>query len=192
VILAAPFVLVGLVLIIACANVAGLLLVRGLSRRREIAIRLSLGASRRDLIQTLMAESFLLSVVGAALGLVLTVWLTSVLQHVRLPNLSDTLDLRIVFDGSLGMYLLGLVILTTFVCGLIPAWQAVRQDLVGALKLGAGGGRKRRRLTLRRALVIGEVAVSALLLVCQIFFRSVDVANADPGSTSTRTGCRIE
>ena len=177
VIVAAPFVLVGLVLLIACANVAALLLAHGLSRRREIGIRLALGAGRRDLVRMLLTESLLLSVAGALIGLMLTVWVMSAIAGIRLPNVPDAMELGLTFDTSLWVYLAGLILATTLICSLFPARQALRQVVIDALNTDSAGQRIHGRLSLRRALVVVQVSVAALLVflsvVCLQSLRSV-------------------
>jgi putative ABC transport system permease protein len=172
---------VALVLLIACANLAGLLLTRGVGRQSELALRASLGAGRWRLIQQLLIESLALSVLGSALGLLLGVWANQALvflakDAVAFGQIEDVhLDIRV-----LGFTLL-LSLLTAVAFGLAPAWQLSRFNLQTALKghgRGAGGNRGQQRL--RAALVIGEVALAVVLLVgagllLRTFTRLLDV-----------------
>jgi predicted permease len=169
--LAIPFVVMGTLLLIACANIAGVLLARGAGRRHEIAVRLALGARRGRLIRTLLAESLLLSLFGAVGGLLLTAWLTPLLAQIRLPNTPLLPVFSIQPDLHLILYTAGIAILTTLLCGLVPALQSTRVNLTPGLKQGAlERGRKR----LRSLMVSGQVAASALLLVtCMLFLRSL-------------------
>jgi putative ABC transport system permease protein len=157
---------VAIVLLIACANIAGLLLTRGVGRRSELALRASLGAGRLRLVQQLLIESLVLSFVGGALGLVLGFWASRALvvlakEAVAFGQMTDVhLDIRVL------VFTLALSLLTAIVFGLAPAWQASRFDLQAALKehgRGAGGTRGQQRF--RSALVVGEVALAVVLLV---------------------------
>ena len=173
--------LVGVVLLIACLNVANLLLSRAAARRKEIAVRLAVGAGRFRLIRQLLTESCLLSTFGGALGLVFARTGTDVLLRYIPIAREIKLDLRM-----LGITIV-VTVLTSILFGLTPALQATRFDLIPALKNDAagvaGGGRK---WELRRLLVILQVALSLVLLVCGgLFVRSLQNLKAvDLGYTS--------
>ncbi len=169
---------VALVLLVACTNLAGLLLARASARRREIGVRLALGAGRARLARQLLAESLLLTVPGGALGLLLASWGTAALQAVRLPlpvpiHLDLTLDARVLaFAGAV-------TLATSVLFGLAPAWQGARFDLLPALRDGAGETGGARGLRLRRVLVTAQVAVSLVLLgSAGLFLRSLANAHA--------------
>jgi predicted permease len=161
--------LVGVVLLIACLNVANLLLARAAVRQKEIAVRLAVGAGRLRLIRQLLTEGFLLSALGGALGLLFARWGTDVLLGYLPLTHEIKLDLRM-----LGITLV-VTLLTGVLFGLAPALQATRFDLIPALKndaVGTAGGR--RKWELRRLLVVLQVALSLVLLVCGgLFARSL-------------------
>ncbi len=170
-------VLFGLVLLIGSVNVAGLLLARAVARQHELTIRSALGASRLRVVQTLLTESFLLSVIGAAVG----VGLMSLLNRTNLPgsmgglNQVFTPDARLLGPGLL------LVALTTLLCGIAPALRSSRVDLVAGL--GKGALTTTGRLRFRSGLVVVQVAFSLTLLVVSLLcLRSqVYIVGVDPG-----------
>ncbi len=175
---------VGLVLLIACANVANLLLARASARRKEIAVRLALGASRARLVRQLLTESTLLALIGGLAGLMLAVWTIDLLKATPPPTgiFSFNLDFRI--DGSVLLFTVVLSLLTGIIFGLAPALQSSRPDLVPSLKDESHSTfQGRRRFNLRNILVITQVALSLLLLIgAGLFLRSLrQVQGVDPG-----------
>ncbi|MGW8267501.1 MAG: ADOP family duplicated permease [Longimicrobiales bacterium] len=154
---------VGLVLLIACANVANLLLARSATRVQELAVRASLGASRPRLFRQLLVESLLLGVVAGGAGLVLARWGFGALLSL-LPTDIPRLE-GIALDGTVLLFTLAAALLTGILFGLLPALDASRTDLTGAIKVGGrgvvGAGRSRRT---RETLVVAEVALSVVLL----------------------------
>jgi predicted permease len=178
------FVAVGLVLAIACANVAGLLLARATVRTREMAVRVALGASRRRLVQQLLTEGFWIAIAGTAGGLVLMQVFQALLSRLSLP-LPLPLELRIAFDARLFGYVVGLTLLTTLMSALAPALQATRRSQWPALRQGHGRSLGNGRL--RSALVVGQLAVALVLLVtASIFVRNLTLAQyLNPGFDTT-------
>jgi len=168
-------VIVGLVLLLACVNLANLQLARATSRRKEIAIRLAVGASRGRLIRQLLTEGVLLSLAGGALGLMLAAWINWLVGGIKLP-----LDVALVFDLPLDwrvlLFALGLSIFTGVVFSLLPALQSSKPPLVPSLKDDAKlGGFRRSRL--RNSLVVAQVSLSLVLLVCAgLIVRSLQAA----------------
>jgi len=155
----------GLVLLIACANVANMMLARAADRRREIAVRLALGAGRARLVRQLLTESMLVAIGAAAPGFLLCMWCMHLLSHLRMP-----LPIPISFDLSPDwralVFTLGLTVVTGIAFGLAPALQTTRADLTPALKEGGNIQlRKHRRLSLRNALVLCQMAGSLSLLL---------------------------
>jgi len=174
---------VAVVLLIACANVANLLLARAASRRKEIAVRLALGGSRGRLVRQMLTESFVLASLGAALGLAIEFWSARSLAAFLPPYASrasfDTRPDAVVFA-----FALGLTVITTLLFGLAPALHSSKQDLVTAMKDNtATVGRGPRKVSLRHALVITQVALSMVALISAgLFVRSLREAyKADPG-----------
>ena len=173
---------VGLVLLVACANLASFLLARAMDRQKEVAIRLALGATRGSLIRQLLTETAVLAVLGGAAGVLLSVWLLKALLSADLPMpIPITLDLSP--DLTVMGFSLAISLASGMLFGLAPALQATRGDLVSALKEGGAGGTRRGRVTLRNSLVVAQVALSLVLLVAAgLFLRSLQATQAvDPG-----------
>ena len=173
---------VGFVLLIACTNVANLLLARATVRRREISIRIALGAGRRRLIQQFLTEGLLLSVIGGALGIGLAWWTMGVLGKIAFPFLPRSQEIRI--DSRVLLFTVGVSILTSVVFGLIPSLQAGKTDVQETLKEGGNtmsagvvGG------WLRPMLVVVEVAAAVVLLIgAGLMIRSiVRIREVEPG-----------
>ena len=173
---------VGVVLLIACANLAALLLARGMHRRKEIAIRLALGASRGRLIRQLLAESLVLALAGGALGLIVASWLKEYLLGFYATDYAGrALNFSLAIDRVVLLSTLVLSILTGVVFGLVPALQASGPDVVPVLKdeTPAGGLRRSR---LRDALIVTQVAASiALLIGAGLLVRSMSSIYQGPG-----------
>jgi predicted permease len=155
--------LVSMVLVIACANLAGILLARGRARRVEIAVRLALGAGRSRLIRQLLAETLLLFVLGGAAGLLLARWLTTVLVSRLLPEFPVPVNLSLPLDGRVVLFAMGLSLVAALCSGLAPALQGSKADVVSALKAGIQGPADRLRL--RNAFVVAQIAFSILLVI---------------------------
>ena len=176
-------VLVALVLVIACANVANLLLSKAVSRRREVAVRLSLGASRTRLIRQLLTESFLLAIVAGTTGVVMAYWTMDVIMAF-VPPVDMPIDLGLRMDTTTLLFALGVSMVTGLIFGLAPALQASSNQTINALKeegRSGSGGRTTGRL--RNALVVAQVAVCLVLLVgATLFLRSFIAAQSlSPG-----------
>jgi len=159
-------VVAGMVLLIACVNLASLLLARASDRRKETAIRLALGASRGQLLLQLLTESLLLSLAGGAAGILLAFVLTD-LVNVWRPPVEFPIFPRVVLDARVLLFAAGLSLLTVFLFGLVPALQSSRASLTGAMKNDAPSD-KLRRLNLRDILVTAQVALSVVLLIGSI------------------------
>src|SRR5207237_4661886 len=154
---------VGFVLLIACANVANLLLARSAARQKEIAIRAAMGASRTIVLRQRLTESILLSAIGGAAGLLLIIWLTDLLMSM-LPEGAPRLG-QIGIDYRVLTFALGVSALTGILAGIVPALQASKLDVTSSLKEGGRTGEGHRRTSARSLLLVGEVALSLILLV---------------------------
>jgi predicted permease len=173
---------VGLVLLIACANVANLLLARGAARQREIAVRLALGASRGRIMLQLLTESTVLALLGGAAGVLLAWWGMKTLLAVNPEAIPRLEEIRI--DGTVGLVTLALALLTGILFGLAPAMQMVRGELQSSLKDGSrGGSESGQRQRLGRALVVGEIALAVVVVIgAALLMRSFwTLRNVDPG-----------
>ena len=172
--------MVGLVLLIACANLASFLLARAEQRRREIAVRLSLGAGRASLVRQLLVETTLLSVLGGIAGIVVARWAVAGLVAIR-PPIPIPLNLDFPLDTTVLLFTLGVSVLAGTLFGLLPALQSTKPDVAMTLREEAGATTGRSRL--RHALVVAQVSLSLVLLVTGgLFLRSmVRAQDADPG-----------
>jgi predicted permease len=180
--MAVLMVVVGLVLLVACANVANLLLARAAGRQKEIAVRLALGAKRFALVRQLMLESLMLALTGAGVGFVLAAGAAHAISSFKLP-----LPIPVVFDFNVdlrvAMFTLGLSVVTALLFGLVPAMRASRPDLVDALKDGSLLFGRVGRSGLRNTLVVVQVSLSLVLLATAgLFLRSLgNAASIDIG-----------
>jgi putative ABC transport system permease protein len=179
-------VVVCLVLLIACTNVASLLLARASSRSRELAIRLSLGASRRRIVRHLLAESLLLSSLGAVAGLVIDIACAKLINNLTLP-LPVPIHLVVSPDWRLLWYALCTVLVCALLCGLLPALKAVKRDVNHALK--QEDRQTERTWNLRSVLVAGQLAVSIVLLATGFLFvhNLLRATSMNPGFDVHRT-----
>ncbi len=186
--LVALMALVGVVLLIACANVANLLMARAASRRREMAIRLALGAGRASLLRQMLIESLTLAIAGGVVGLLVSVWTTGALLRL-LPADATGGWIAATADGGVLLFTLALSVFTGLLFGIAPAWHASRSDAASALReqaaglASAGGGAR-----FRRALVVAQLALSLLLLIGAGWFaRSLfNLLRVDPGFRTER------
>jgi putative ABC transport system permease protein len=184
---AAAFLLVGVVaavLLIACANIASLLLAKATARRRELAVRLAIGASRARLVRQLLTESVLLSVVGGIVGLGLAWALVQAFQASPPPAGALPVAIDLAIDRRVLLFSIVLSLIAGLVFGVAPALKASRPGLVPALKgASSEGNGGERRYDLQKLLVVAEVALAVLLLIpAGLFVRSLQAAHAlDPG-----------
>ena len=180
---------VGIVLLVACANVANMLLARAATRQREIAVRLAIGASRGRLVRQLLAESLLLSGLGGLMGLLLAGWTNRLLLAYR-PEIPIRLTLDLGIDLRVLVFTISLSLLTGLIFGLAPALKASRPDLVSALKETASDRKIAGRFALGNLLVVGQVALSLVLMIgAGLLVRSLSAARAaDVGFQPERLG----
>jgi predicted permease len=179
---AALMIVVGLVLLVACANLASFLLAQARDRRREVAIRLAIGAKRSVLVRQFLVESLLLAALGGAAGIALSGVALRAVLHADLPvplpiTLDVSLDWRVLAFTMLASALAGVLF------GLLPALQATRASVIETIKNENANGGPSRRFTVRNGLVVGQVAVSlTLLITATLFLRSLEArATVDPG-----------
>ena len=177
--------IVGLILLIACANVANLMLARAAARRKEIGIRLALGANRARLVRQLLTESLLLSIAGGALGLLLAFWVSDLMEGF-IPVLEyNVISDFFAIDSRALIFTLIISLATGLVFGLAPALQSSNPDVVPVLKGDPEAAQrgKRRMFGLRNVLVVAQVALSLVVLVCGgLFIKSFRTAQTmDPG-----------
>ena len=171
--------IVTLLLLIACANLAGMLLARGAVRGREIAVRLAIGAGQDRIVRQLLTETGVLFVVGAGAGLILSQWLTKLLLSV-LPQLPVPLFLEISSDWRVILFTMATSLLASIVCGIAPALQARRTSLVPSLKGNALEGQP-SKLRLRNIFLVAQVTLSLVLVVTAgLFVRALDHAASTP------------
>ncbi len=185
------FLVVLAVLLIACANVASLFLARAMARQREVAVRLALGASRGRVVRQLVTESVLVAAIGGVVGVTLSFWLAGLLFSAHLP-----IPVTLALDFSPDLRVLGfallLAIATGLLVGIAPALQATRPELLSALKDNTGGSLSPRS-RLRGAFVIGQAALSILLLVMAgLFLRSLQRASATDLGFGARDGLVLD
>jgi predicted permease len=180
-------IVVGLVLLIACANVSSLLLARASSRRQELAIRLAIGAARGRIVRQLLAESLLLALLGTTAGLVLNIWGTGVMNRMQLP-VPVPIQLSIQPDWRLLLYCTCVALISALVAGLMPALKATRTGVSEALKLQQGQVGN-QRWNLRNALVVGQLAVSVVLLATGFLFvrNMTNALTMNPGFDAEHT-----
>jgi predicted permease len=152
-----------LVLAIACANVANLLLAKGVARQREMAIRIALGAVRRQLLRQMLMESILLALAGGVVGILLALWATGALSAFHLPA-PIPLNLSVAVDWRVLLYTFALSVATGLLLGIVPAWIASRPVLTSGLKGEDALARPGRRVNLRSVLVVAQIAMSLVLL----------------------------
>jgi len=176
------FSVTGVVLLIACANIANLLLARGAGRATEMGVRLALGATRRHLMAQLLTESVMLSLVGGVASLLVAQWTLSVIASLLPPEAAETMKFSI--SSAVILFSAGLSIITGIVFGLFPAMHSTRSDLISAIRAGAGqiaGGRSAARF--RTGLVTAQIALSmGLLIMSALFLKSLmNVSKVDLG-----------
>jgi putative ABC transport system permease protein len=190
----AVFVLVGavaIVLLIACANVAGLLLVRAAARQREIAIRAAIGATRRQLLRQFFVESALIAAIGGGLGMLITAWgidaLIKLLPETGVLDGGIPAETSIHISAPVLLFAVGITFAATFLFGLWPAWQASRTDAALAMRLGDRSGGSARQ-PMRAALIVAEVALAMVLLAgAGLLLRSFSqLVRTDPGFRTER------
>ncbi len=182
---AALLIVVGIVLLIACSNVANLLLARSAARQQEMAVRLAMGASRYRLVRQLLTESVFLGLLSGAVGMLIGYAGMQLLMG-ALPGSANFVTPKL--DATVFVFALCISLATGFIFGIIPAFRASRANVAEALKEeGRTTGRSRRRVTLANALLVGQVAFSFLLLVTAgLFLRSIGRAyDIDPGFQTT-------
>ncbi|MGE0885247.1 MAG: ABC transporter permease [Blastocatellales bacterium] len=180
------FAIVTLVLLIACANVANLLLARSVLRQKEIAVRLAIGASRIRIVRQLLTESLLLALLGGSFGLLLARWGIAALVKLNpasLPRVNE-----IIIDGRVLAFTVAASLLTGLLFGLIPALQASRPDLPQTLKDNSANLIGGRRFQLRQFLVVAEIALTMIVLVCAglVINSFVRLLDHDPGLNTNR------
>lgn len=177
----AVFVAAGIVLIIACVNVASLLLTRGIARSKDLAVRAALGAGRGTLVGQVLTETLALCVVGAGGGFLIAICGTRLLVSylpMEIPRLHETRT-----NGTTFLFTLGICIFTTIICGVVPAWLATRTDLNDALKASSKGAVGKRPHRLHDILVVAELALAFVLTVGSgLMMKSfLGLMNVDPG-----------
>jgi len=179
---------VGIVLLIACANVAGLLLSRATARQQEIAVRLALGAGRRRIVRQLLTESVLLSLTGGALGILFATWGTRAIATLLASGSDDPFGFNPGIDGRVLLFTFAAAVLTGIIFGFAPALRGTRIDLTPALKAGtrssaAEGRAGTRWFNLGNGLVIAQVALAVVVLVgAGLLVRTLqNLRNVDPG-----------
>jgi putative ABC transport system permease protein len=164
------FATTGLVLLIACANLANLMLARATAREREMAVRLAIGASRWRIIRQLLAESLLIAGIGAAFGALLAQWLSAFLVDF-LTTENNRIFVALALDWRVFAFAAGLAVITCLVFGLMPAIRATGMTPGAAMKAGSRGSTDtRERFGMRRVLVVGQVALSLVLVVGALLF----------------------
>jgi predicted permease len=174
--------IVALVLLIACANIANMLLARGVARTREVAVRMALGASRRRIVLQLLTESLLLAFMGAAAGIALAWKASVVLLSMATPG-PNPVPLNLTPDMTVLGFTLGIAVMTALLFGMLPAFRAAELEFTPALKDGRGSSSSTTRGALARSLIVGQIAVSVVLLVVAgLFVRSlIHLSDIDTG-----------
>ena len=166
-------VLAGMVLLLACSNVANIVLVRATARERELAVRTALGAARSRIVRQLLTESLLLALMGAALGTVVGVWATRLISSIRIEVADIPIRFDFSFDWRVFSFGLAIALITGLLVGLAPAWRAARSDFNKVLHEGSRGILGSGKSKVRNVLVVAQVAVSlVLLVVAGLFVRS--------------------